>query len=215
MCDALIFDLDGILVDSSSISERHWRAWADRHDVPFERIAAIHLGRTIEDTIRVVAPHLDAKAEARLRAAAEADDTDGLLVFKGAARLLARLPSRRWAIVTSATRHTATTRLAHVGLPTPAVLVTADDVDKGKPDREPYLKAAERLGIDDTSRCVVLEDASAGVEAARAAKARVIGVASTSSPESLAGATVIVACLEDIGVELQDGTLEITWRAAL
>lgn len=212
-CDAVIFDLDGILVDSNAIAERHLRAWADGHDVPFERIAAIHHGRPTVETVRLVAPHLDAETEAHRMETAEADDTDGLIVFAGASRLLSRLPAGLWAIVTSGTRRTATIRLTHVRLPTPAVLITADDVAKGKPSPDPYLLAAERLGIA-PSRCVVIEDAPAGVTAARAAGARVIGVASTTSRDALADAHVIVACLEDLGAETSEGTLEITWRAA-
>jgi sugar-phosphatase len=130
--DAIIFDLDGVLVDSNAIAERHLRAWADCHDVPFGRIAAIHHGRTTVETIRLAAPYVNTEIEADVVETAEADDTDGLLAFAGAARLLARLPAGRWAIATSGTRRTATTRLANVGLPSPAVLVTADDVSNGK-----------------------------------------------------------------------------------
>jgi sugar-phosphatase len=213
-CDAVIFDLDGILVDSNPIAERHMRAWAERHGVPFERIAAIHHGRPTVETVRLVAPHLDAESQARLIETAEADDTNGLILFAGASRLLAGLPDGRWAIVTSGTRRTATRRLAHVGLPIPAVLITADDVTRGKPAPDPYLLVAERLGLA-PSRCVVLEDAPAGVVSARAAGARVIGVASTLPAAALADADVVVARLEDIRAGAGEGALRVAWRAAL
>jgi len=212
-CDAIIFDLDGVLVDSNGIAERHLRAWTERHDVPFERIAAIHHGRTTVETIRLVAPHLDAEAEASLLEGAEAVDTVGLVAFAGAAQLLAGLPRGRWAIATSGTRRTATIRLAHAGLFPPDVLVTADDVVEGKPSPEPYLLAAKRLGMDPT-RCAVVEDAPAGVASARAAGARVVGVTSTNSGEALAGADIIVDRLAELGVVAANGTLVISWGAA-
>lgn len=214
LCDAILFDLDGILVNSNPITERHWRSWAARHDVSFERIAEIHHGRPTVETVRLVAPHLDAEAEAHRKETAEADDTDGLTAFDGVARLLEGLPSGRWAIVTSGTRRTATTRLAHTGLPVPDVLVTSDDVTRGKPAPDPYLLAAEGLGVD-PARCVVVEDAPAGVEAGRAAGARVVAVAATNKPASLAGADVVVAHLNDLEVEVDGASLCVTWREAI
>jgi len=212
-CDAVIFDLDGVLVDSNAISERQMRVWAERHDVAFSRIAAIHHGRPTIETMRLVAPHLDVEAEAGLIEAAEAEDTEGLRVFAGASRLLGGLPEARWAIVTSGTRRLATTRLDHVGLRRPGVLVTADDVRRGKPAPDPYLLAAERLGLE-ARRCVVVEDAPAGVASARAAGARVIGVASTLAPAALEHADVVVARLDDLSIAVGSATLKVTWRAA-
>jgi sugar-phosphatase len=216
VCDAVIFDLDGILVDSNAISERHWRVWAEHRAIPFEQIAAIHHGRPTVETIRLVAPHLHAETEAHEKEAVEADDTLGLVVFDGATRLLSRLTPERWAIVTSGTRRTVATRLAHLGLPTPQVLVTADDVAHGKPAPDPYLLAAERLGLA-PSRCVVVEDAPAGVASARAAGAVVIGVASTNSAIALVDADVVVARLADIEIDTDttDGALRVSWTAAL
>ncbi len=213
-CDAIIFDLDGVLVDSNGIAERHLRAWTERHKVPFDRIATIHHGRTTVETIRLVAPHLNAEVEAGLLEGAEAVDTSGLVAFAGAAQLLAGLPRGRWAIATSGTRRTATIRLAHVGLVAPDVLVTADDVATGKPSPEPYLLAAKRLGVEPT-RCIVVEDAPAGVASARAAGARVVGVTSTNSAVALAGADTIVARLADLSIVAIDGVLVISWGPAV
>jgi len=211
---AVIFDLDGVLVDSNAISERQMRAWAERHGVAFARIAAIHHGRPTIETMRLVAPHLDVEAEARQIERAEADDTDGLCVFAGASRLVDALPAGGWAIVTSGTRRLATTRLDHVGLRRPAVLVTADDVRRGKPAPDPYVLAAERLGVE-AKRCVVVEDAPAGVASARAAGARVIGVASTMAAGALEHADVVVARLDDLTIGVARGALQIAWRAAV
>ena len=205
-CDAIIFDLDGVLVDSNGIAERHLRAWTDRHGVSFEHIASLHHGRTTVETIRLVAPHLDAKIEAALLEGAEAVDTDGLVAFAGAAQLLAGLPRERWAIATSGTRQTAMIRLSFVGLPLPNVLVTADDVAAGKPSPEPYLLTARRLRVDPT-RCVVIEDAPAGIASARAAGARVIGVTSTNSADKLVGADIIVGRLADLRIVADNSTL--------
>ena len=106
------------------------------------------------------------------------------------------------------------TRLAHVGFRRPSVLVTADDVQRGKPAPDPYLVAAERLGVA-PKRCVVVEDAPAGVAAARAAGARVIAVASSMSPAALTDADVVVAGLDDLSVEIESGALTLAWRAAI
>lgn len=211
---AIIFDLDGVLVDSNAISERQMRAWAERHGVAFAGIAAIHHGRPTIETMRLVAPQLDVEAEARLIERAEADDTDGLCVFAGAARLIDGLPDGRWAIVTSGTRALATTRLTHVGLRLPGVLVTADDVRRGKPAADPYRLAAERLGVP-PKRCVVVEDAPAGLASARAAGARIIAIASTMPAAALDDADVVLACLDDLRIAVGPGALEIAWRAAI
>jgi sugar-phosphatase len=212
ICDAVIFDNDGVLVDSNAIAERHLRVWTQRHGLPFEPFAAIHHGRQTIDTIRLAAPQLDAAAEALALETEEANDKEGLVAFAGAQRLVSALPEGRWAIATSGTRRTATMRIVHVGLPLPRVLITADDVVKGKPAPDPYRLAAKGLGLDPT-RCVVIEDASAGIASARAAGARVIAVASTSSPAALADADVIVARLDDLEIDVLEQGLRISWPA--
>ena len=210
-CDAIIFDLDGVLVDSNRIAERHLRGWTERHSIPFESVAAVHHGRTTVETIRLLAPHLNAELEAGVLEAAEAVDTAGLVAFAGAARLLDQLPRGRWGIATSGTRRTATNRLGHTGLPVPDVLITADDVTVGKPSPEPYVLAARRLGIEPT-RCVVVEDAPAGVASARAAGARVVAITSTNSADRLAAADVIVDRLADISAVAANDALVISWN---
>lgn len=209
-CDALIFDLDGVLVDSRALIERHWRRWAEEHDIPFEEVEAVSHGRSSVDVIREVAPHLDAEAEARRKRDREAADTEGLAAFDGAKALLRSLPEDRWTIATSGTRKTATARLSHVGLPQPDTLVTADDVEKGKPNPEPYLLAARRLGRAPEA-CLVLEDAPAGVTAAQRAGAQVIGVTVASSAEGLSEADAVVHRPADLSVETaEDGALRVT-----
>ena len=157
-CRAILFDLDGVLVDSTACIERHWTRWATQHGLdPALVIRAAH-GRPTVETMREVAPHLAAEEETARLEAAEASDTGGVMAFSGAAELLRSLPEGSWAVATSGTRRTATNRLAQTGLPTPKVLVTADDIRQGKPHPEPYLLAAKGLGLA-AEDCLVVEDA--------------------------------------------------------
>ena len=147
-CSAILFDLDGVLVDSTRSVDREWRAWARRKGVDGDAIMAIAHGVRTVEVIRRVAPQLDAEAEARKIEKHEAHDKEGVSVMAGAAELLRSIPDNRWGVVTSGTRPLATARLRFCGLPVPKVLVTADDVANGKPHPEPYLKGAERLGFE-------------------------------------------------------------------
>lgn len=160
-----------------------------------------HGVRTVE-TMRRVAPHLDYEAEAAHFTAAEVVDTDGVVRIPGAGQLMADLPPDAWAIVTSAGRELAPARLRAVGLPLPQVLVTADDVRQGKPAPEPYLLGAARLGLYPAD-CVVMEDSPAGIQAARAAGMRVVGIASTHPPEELADCDLVIAKLEDLSISVE------------
>ena len=210
-CSAVLFDLDGVLVDSNPIVERHWKRWAERHGVVYERIEAIHHGRPTGEIIRHVAPHLDAAAEALVQETAGADDVDGLVAFDGAHRLVRALPPERWAVATSGTRRTASFRLAHLGFPEAPVLVTADDVRRGKPAPDPYLLAAERLGVAPEG-CVVIEDAPAGIASAKAAGMRVVAVASSKPPEALAAADVVVRQLADLAFQVDGDEVIVSWN---
>ena len=203
-CDAVLFDLDGVLVDSTACVERHWRRWAAEHHLDPDAIMRFAHGRPTVETIRLVAPHLPAEEEAARLNAAEAFDTDGVSVVEGAVRLLHSLPREAWAVATSGTRDTAMTRLRHGGLPVPTVLVTADDVKRGKPDPEAYLLAAAGLGVKPEA-CLVVEDAPAGIRAARAAGMRVVAVVSTHARAELGEANVTVARLVSIEVSPSDG----------
>ncbi len=206
-CSALIFDLDGILVNSNPIAERHWKVWAETHNLDLAKILSIHHGRPTALTIQEVAPHLDAAAEAAKKEKIEADDIDGLSRYPGTLGLLSKLPATQWAIATSGTRRTAKKRLGVVGLPEPEVFVTADDVINGKPAPDPYRQAIEGLGFAPAD-CVVIEDAPAGIQSAKSAGARVIAVTSTNKPPALAAADFIVPAFDTIEVTVGD-VLEI------
>ncbi|WP_437191172.1 HAD-IA family hydrolase [Planctomicrobium sp. SH527] len=209
-CSALIFDLDGVLVDSNDTSERHWKVWAAQHGIPYSSIEAIHHGRPTIEIMRVVAPHLDAAAEASAKEDFEADDTAGLSAFAGAYRLMSSLPPTQWAIATSGKRRTATIRLKHTGLLIPNVFITANDITHGKPNPEPYLKAINQLGVA-PGESVVIEDAPAGIQAGRGAGAKVIGVATTNPPELLADADVVLRKLDDIQLTVVGQQLQLLW----
>jgi mannitol-1-/sugar-/sorbitol-6-phosphatase len=177
-CDAVLFDMDGTLVDSTEVVERHWARWASRRGVNVSEILAVSHGRPTIDTLRLVAPHLATQEEAARIDADEARDSEGVRPVPGALELVASLPPARWAVVTSANRALAVARLAAAGFPVPDVLVTVDDVSLGKPSPEPYLHAARQLSAA-ADRSVVLEDTPVGVQAGLAAGATVIGVTTT------------------------------------
>ena len=192
----LLFDLDGTLVDSRIVVERHWRVFAKRHGIAAEPILAVCHGRRTADTIAEVAPQLDAAVEAALLDAAEEVDVVGLGPVPGSPELLAALEPTSWAVVTSGHRALARRRLEAVGLPLPRVMVCGDEVVHGKPDPEGFLRAAELLGRDPRT-CVVLEDAPAGIEAGRRAGARTIAVTTTHDAGTLAAADVVVSDLHE------------------
>ena len=202
-CDAVLFDLDGVLVDSTACVERHWRRWAAEHDLDADEIMRVAHGRPTVETIRLVAPHLAAEGEAARLDAGEAFDTDGVVKIEGAAQLVRSLPTDAWAVATSGTKDTAMTRLTHTGLPVPSVLVTADDVKHGKPNPEAYLLAAAKLDVR-PDRCVVVEDAPAGIKAGRSAGMRVVAVAMTHSRAELVEADVTAERLVDIQISRND-----------
>ena len=146
-----------------------------------------------------MAPHLDAEAEAQAIENQEASDQAGVSVMPGAAELVESIPQGRWGVVTSGSRLLASARLPFCGLPVPEVLVTSDDVTNGKPHPEPYLKGAARLGFD-PAECLVIEDAPAGIQAARAAGMKVVGITSTYPAKALVQADAVIARLAQIQV---------------
>lgn len=193
-CKALLFDLDGVLIDSTPAVARVWSGWArERGFNPAEVVQRAH-GRPSLTTVRELLPNADHEKENREVERREIEDLEGVVPLPGTSELLAALPSERWTIVTSCTRALAEGRLRAAGLPTPARFVTSTDVVKGKPHPEPYLKAAGILGVDPRA-CVVVEDAPAGIRAGKAAGARVIGFPSTSVKSELqaAGADWVIA----------------------
>jgi len=187
--DAVLVDLDGTLVDSTDPVRRVWDAFASRHDLDGEAVHRFAQGRPSRETIRLLAPHADHDAEAAAVEAAEIHDTRGVVALPGAAALLAS--DRPLAIVTSCSTALAQARLRAAGLTIPRVLISSDGLRRGKPDPECFLIAARRLGAEPT-RCVVLEDAPAGVLAGRAAGATVIALRTTHTEDDLHDAHAII-----------------------
>jgi sugar-phosphatase len=183
-CSAVVFDLDGVLVDSTGYVEQQWRRWAVSKGLPVEPFLRVCHGRRALETIRLAAPHLDAEAEVASFAPEEEAGDQVLMPVDGAPRLLQTLPVGSWAVATSGIRAVATDRLRRAGLPIPGVLVCAEDVLRGKPSPDVYLLAAAGLGVVPT-QCLVVEDAPAGIEAARAAGMGVVALTTTHRREEL------------------------------
>jgi sugar-phosphatase len=192
-CRGILFDLDGVLVDSTPAVARVWAWWAREHGFDPDEVVKKAHGRPSITTIRELLPDSDHEAENREVERREIADVEGVVPLPGAMELLQALPLDRWAIVTSCTRALAGVRIGAAGLPKPKYLVTSTDVKHGKPDPEPYLKGAQLLGVP-AGECIVIEDAPAGIRAGKAAGARVLALRTTASDAELrqAGADWII-----------------------
>jgi sugar-phosphatase len=191
--EGILFDLDGVLVDSTPAVSRVWTWWAKKHGFDPEQTVRCAHGRPSIATIRELLPNANHAEEDREVERREIEDVQGVVPLPGALELLRSLPLDRWAIVTSCTKALAHVRIRAAGLPEPKFLVTASDIKKGKPDPEPYLKGAQALSLA-PERCLVIEDAPAGIRSGKAAGAGVIALQTTESDELLraAGADFIV-----------------------
>ena len=212
----MLFDMDGVLLDSTPAVARVWNGWAIEHGFnPAEVVRAAH-GRPSLTTIREYLPGSDYEAENREVERREIADLDGVAPLPGAVELLQALPPERWAVVTSCTRPLAQVRIRAGGLPRPRFFITSDDIENGKPAPEPYLKAAQLLGFA-PSDCVVIEDAPAGVRSGKAAGCRVIAVCTTMPEAELrsAGADWLVedcSAITLLAGEHGKGKLALTLR---
>jgi len=186
-------------VDSTGSVTRQWQMWAEEQNIDPQRVVEIAHGVRAIEIVRTLAPHLDAATEVARIEKREASDHQGVAVMPGAANLLKAIPEGRWCVVTSGTRYLATSRLKLANLPTPKVLIAADDVSKGKPDPEPYLMGAKLLGMN-PAECLVIEDAPAGIRAAHAGGMKAIGITSTYPASELQEADAVVQKLVQIKV---------------
>jgi len=207
--DAILFDIDGTLVDSTPAVERSWRTWAARRDMDADAILQICHGRRSEDTIRSLLPPGDVAGAVREIEALELADLGDVVALPGTVALVNRLPADRWAAVTSGPRNLMRARLAAAGLPVPEVLISAEDVRDGKPDPEGYLLAASALGFD-AARSLVIEDAPAGIDAGRAAGAAVLAVTTSHPAAELGAADAVIADLRACAVEVRTDGLRVT-----
>ena len=186
-CSALLFDMDGVLLNSTPAVTRVWRKWALKHGFDPDEVVAHAHGRPSIATIREYLPNADHDAENREVERQEMEDLEGVIALPGALQLLSSLPPDRWAIVTSCTRDLATVRIRAAKLPLPGIFLTATDVTNGKPHPEPYLKAAQRLGFAPEG-CVVIEDVPAGIRSGKSAHMRVIALRTTVPDATLQSA---------------------------
>jgi mannitol-1-/sugar-/sorbitol-6-phosphatase len=209
-CSALLFDLDGVLIDSTPAVARVWHRWAVEHGLDPQTVVRMAHGRPSRSTIRDLLPNADIDHEDREVERREIADLDGVVLLPGARELLNILPPERWTIATSCTRPLAEVRLRAAGLPIPKTMITSNDVKIGKPDPEPYLKAAAKLGFA-ASDCIVVEDVPAGIRAGRSAGAGVIAFLTTVTRRDLenAGAGWIVNNCADIAASDNGDGLEL------
>lgn len=209
-CAALLFDLDGVLINSTPAVARVWRKWAIEHGFDPDEVVTRAHGRPSLTTVREYLPNADHQAENGEVERREIQDLEGVVPLPGAVELLASLPEGRWTIVTSCTRPLAEVRIKAAGLPLPEKLVTSSDITHGKPHPEPFLKGAAVLGFA-AKECVVLEDVPAGVRAGKAAGARVTAF-TTTVPESAlmeAGADWILGNCADIHLLAHNAELRL------
>jgi sugar-phosphatase len=214
-CAALLFDLDGVLINSTPAVARVWRNWGIEHGFnPDEVVARAH-GRPSLTTIREYLPDADHEAENREVERREIADLEGVVPLPGALELLASLPSDRWIIVTSCTRPLAEVRIKAAGLPLPKKLVTSNDITHGKPHPEPFLKGAAALGFP-AAECVVMEDVPAGVKAGKASGAKVIAFTTTVPVPALeeAGADWILKNCADVHVSSYQSDLILQLKSS-
>jgi sugar-phosphatase len=212
-CAAILFDMDGVLIDSTPAVARVWSQWARERGFDPKKVVRLAHGRPSISTIRDLLPNADHEAENREVEQREIADLEGVVPLPGARRLLASLPTERYAIVTSSTRKLAEARLRAAELSLPKFFVTSTDIVNGKPHPEPYLKAAGKLGAD-PRECIVVEDVPSGIRSGKAAGARVIAFPTTVNAEELraAGADWILRNCEDITLMLPG---HVRWPLAL
>jgi sugar-phosphatase len=205
-CEAILFDMDGILIASIGSVERSWTKWAILRGVDPALARATAHGRRAVETIARLRPDLDSDAELTVIEDLEVADNEGLAILPGVLNLLAALPANRWTVVTSATERLARLRLAAGGIPVPEKLVTADQVMRGKPHPEPFLVGAASLGVD-PAECVVFEDSSSGARAGRDAGCTVVATTFSHPAEALDVAHYLVRDLTGVRVEFAAGQI--------
>ncbi|MFJ3820528.1 HAD-IA family hydrolase [Streptomyces nodosus] len=194
---AVLFDVDGVLLDSTAAHRRVWTSWSRTRGLDPEMVWTLTFGRRPEDTVRDAAPHLDPTIERKVLDELLAQEKDSFPPVDGAVALLGALSDTPWAIVTSGDRDSVTERFAAAGLPLPAVQIYGSDVENAKPAPDCFSLAAARLRIAPAA-CLVVEDAPAGVSAAVAAGCNVIGLTTTHPEASLWQAHMCAASLTEV-----------------
>ena len=205
--------MDGILISSLGSVERSWTRWAAMRGIDRERTFQVMHGRRAIETIELLAPELDSRAELKIIEDIEIADKDGLRALPGVCDLLRSLPGDRWTVVTSATEKLARVRLADAGIPVPAHLVTADQVTRGKPHPEPFLAGAALLGFN-PHHCVVFEDSASGTIAGREAGCTVVATTFSHAAEDLKAAHYLIEDLTGVSAEVDENSIALNLGSA-
>jgi sugar-phosphatase len=195
----ILFDMDGVLISSIGSVVRCWQQWAAMYGIPDAAHFQVPHGKRAIEIVMMLRPDIDPQEGLRVIEDLEMEDMVGLTVLPGVKGLLESLPPERWAIVTSATRRLLLGRLAKAGLPIPERIISAEMVERGKPDPEPYRRGAALLSLR-PDECVVFEDAPPGVGSGIAAGCRVLGVLGTHSVEDLHAASWVIPSLAELAV---------------
>ncbi|MGA7409122.1 MAG: HAD-IA family hydrolase [Bryobacteraceae bacterium] len=207
ICKAILFDMDGTLVDSTAVVESGWGWWAKRHQIPLEEILRFSHGRPTASTFEHFLPGVDHTAELAEMLAFEETELGGIRTVPGVELVVQAAQLGAWGVVTSAPRALAVTRIVAAGLPVPAVLVPIDEIRNGKPDPEGFLLAAEKLGVNPTE-CLVFEDTKPGIQAGINAGMQVIGLLTTVTADDLAHRP-LVRDFRDVHVTALAGGFEV------
>jgi mannitol-1-/sugar-/sorbitol-6-phosphatase len=212
----LLIDLDGTLVDSTAAVEAAWRWAADELGVPFTQIAPFMHGIPADQALELAVPNLDEATKKRLSneiLIRQADSDVDVSAMPGALHLLNSLPSGSWAVVTSGSVRLAESSIHKAGLPEPPILITADDVQVGRPHPEPFFRA---MGVLDASpeECIVIEDSPSGIASGVAAGVRVLAVGSTFPPHLLHEASWLISDLEKITIADDEGRICLSWGSS-
>jgi mannitol-1-/sugar-/sorbitol-6-phosphatase len=203
--EGLLFDLDGVLVDSTETIGRHWRQFGEWYGLSVDRLSQGTHGRRSLDTIAALADSLPVSPEEALLRyeALDLEDQEGVRELPGAAELLSRIPPDKWAVVTSGSAAVASARLQVAELPRPQVLISAQDVIVGKPHPAPYERGAERLGVE-PGRALAVEDAPAGLASARGAGCKTLAVVTTHAQSELTSADLLCVDLSSVEASCPD-----------
>lgn len=211
-CKAVLFDMDGTLVDSTQVVEEAWRSWAARHNLPLKDVLSFSHGRPTISTLEHFLPGRDHSEELEELAIFEETQTEGILAVPGAVEIVHALQTLNhpWAVVTSAWRKLAETRVLAAGLPLPTVIVPIDEIQNGKPDPEGFLQAAAQLRVAPVD-CVVFEDTRPGIDSGLRAGMQVVGLLTTYSSQQLQHRPA-VRDFRDVEVRTEGALLKIEFQ---
>jgi mannitol-1-/sugar-/sorbitol-6-phosphatase len=212
LCKAILFDMDGTLVDSTAVVERGWKMWGDRHDVPLEEILTFSHGRPGRATMEHFLPGRDHTADLKDLVLHEETHLEGIFAVPGAIQFVHAIKRHPWAVVTSAWRKLAEARLVAAGLPLPEVIVSSDEICRGKPDPEGFVRAANRLGVE-AEHCLVFEDTRPGIDAGLSAGMKVVGLLTTLAADDLKH-DCLIRDFNDVTLASDSDFMEITVRCS-